>query len=191
MNIAAITQAIRKDVSAISPFDSLEKAHMADVLDWIDSGATLFRIARPDKPPKHLVSYFVLLDAEHNAVLLGDHIKAQLWLPSGGHVELGEHPVETVQRETREELYREAVFFNDNTRPFFITVTDTVGLTAGHTDVSLWYVLRGSIHDKIKINRDEFTDMNWFDFDEILESHPSIFDPHMQRFIRKLASSLL
>ena len=114
MNIAAITQAIRKDVSAISPFDSLEKAHMADVLDWIDSGATLFRIARPDKPPKHLVSYFVLLDAEHNAVLLGDHIKAQLWLPSGGHVELGEHPVETVQRETREELYREAVFFNGN-----------------------------------------------------------------------------
>lgn len=186
MTIQQIIQAIRSDVADIPASDTLEQAHIDDVLSWIDSGANVFRIARPDKPPKHLVSYFVLIDPEHRSVLLGDHIKAQLWLPPGGHVELGEHPVATVRRECQEELYRPAVFLQGNEKPFFVTVTDTVGLTAGHTDVSLWYVLAGSIHDKILVNRDEFTDMNWFDFDEILQSHPSLFDPHMQRFIRKI-----
>ncbi|MGH7237814.1 MAG: NUDIX domain-containing protein, partial [Candidatus Saccharimonadales bacterium] len=154
---------------------------------WVASGVNIFRIAKPDKPPKHMVSYFVLVDPEHRSLLLGDHIKAQLWLPSGGHVEKDEHPADTVIRETREELLREAVFLRNDRRPLFITCRETGGLTPGHTDVSLWYLLRGSVHDPLNFDRGEFTDMNWFSFGEILASHPAIFDPNMHRFTRKLA----
>jgi 8-oxo-dGTP diphosphatase len=181
---------IQATVRGILPYDQLEKEHIEDVIAWIDSGVNIFRVAKPDKPPKHLVSYFALIDPEHKSVLLGDHINAQLWLPSGGHVEPGETPVATVQREAKEELGREAVFLRGNQAPFFVTVTDTVGQTAGHTDVSLWFLLRGNVHDFIDFERREFNDVTWFNFDEILEADPVIFDPQMHRFTRKLKTYL-
>lgn len=190
MNTASVKSHIKDDVSAIQALDKLEREHIADVLAWLESGANIFRIAKPDKPPKHLVSYFALIDPDHRSILLGDHIKAQLWLPSGGHVELNEHPAATVVREAQEELGRKAVFLGGKQLPFFVTVTQTVGLTAGHTDVSLWYLLKGSIYDTLNFERREFNDMAWFTFDEILESHPAIFDPHLQRFTKKLARHL-
>ncbi len=177
-------------VQAIKPHDALEHDHQQDTLKWIRSGANIYRIQKPDKPPKHLVSYFVLIDPEHKSLLLADHINAQLWLPSGGHVELHEDPKATVTREIQEELGQQATFLRGNDKPFFITVTRTVGLTAGHTDVSLWYLVRGSIHDRITFDRREFKDIAWFSFDEVLESSPVIFDPHMQRFTQKLISYL-
>lgn len=186
----SIKTEIQEAIRGIQPFDTLESEHIADTLRWIDTAANIFRIEKPDKPPKHLVSYFVLIDPKHDSLLLGDHIKAQLWLPSGGHVELNEHPRATVVREAQEELGQPAVFLKGNDRPFFVTVTPTVGLTAGHTDVSLWYLLRGSIHDRIAFERREFNDMSWFTFSEVLDSHPAIFDPHMQRFTRKLQQYL-
>ncbi len=190
MKTSTITSLITDEIAAIQPYDALEQAHIDDATAWVASGANIFRITKPDKPPKHLVSYFVVIDPDHKSLLLGDHIKAQLWLPSGGHVELNEHPKDTVIREAREEVNLDAVFLKGNEHPFFITVTETVGLTAGHTDVSLWYILRGDIHASLDFDRREFTDMAWFTFDEILESHPAIFDPHMQRFTRKLQNYL-
>jgi len=187
---ADIKAVIRDLIAGIQPCDRLEKEQIADALDWIDSGANIFRIAKPDKPPKHLVAYFVLIDPKHRSLLLGDHTLAQLWLPTGGHVQLNEHPRDTVLRESEEELGQKAVFLKNNDRPFFITATQTVGLTPGHTDVSLWYLLRGDIHQPLNIHRQEFNDMAWFTFDEILESHPSIFQPYMHRFTRKLLQYL-
>ena len=45
--------------------------------------------------------------------------------------------MDTVIRECMEELYITAEFWHKE--PIFITQTITVGKTAGHTDVSLWY----------------------------------------------------
>lgn len=177
-------------IENIASFDATEREHQADALAWIKSGAPLFRIQKPDKPPKHLVSYFVLIDPEHKSLLLVDHIKAQLWLPSGGHVDLGETPKDTVLREALEELDQPAVFLRGNDKPFFITIAETVGLTPGHIDVSLWYLLRGKMHHRFNFDRREFNDVAWFSFKEILESSPVIFDPNMQRFTKKLVQYL-
>ncbi len=177
---------IQHDIQSITPFDELEHAHIKDALAWSKSTTELFRIKKPDTPPKHLVSYFVLIDTEQKSILLCDHIKAQLWLPSGGHVEPGEHPADTVRRESQEELSLTAKFVRNHAKPFFITVTKTVGLTPGHTDVSLWYLIKGSRFNFINFDRREFNDIEWFTYDEIIESNPTIFDPHMQRFVKKL-----
>ena len=87
---------IRGEVASIKPLDEVERIHQADALAWIDSGAPLCRTAKPATPPKHLVSYFAVVDEDN--ILLVDHKSAQLWLPPGGHVEPGEHPRETVKR---------------------------------------------------------------------------------------------
>jgi 8-oxo-dGTP diphosphatase len=177
-------------VQGITPHDQSEDEHIQDALKWLKSGLPIYRIQKPDKPPKHLVSYFVLIDPEHRSLLLCDHIKAQLWLPSGGHVDIDEDPKDTVLREMQEELGQSATFLRSNDKPFFVTVTETVGLTPGHIDVSLWYLVRGSIHDHIDFDRREFNDVAWFSFKEIQDSSPVIFDPHMQRFTQKLTRYL-
>lgn len=185
-----VVTAIASEVETIKPFDTIEQAHKQDVYEWLQSGVNPFRLKKPDIPPKHLVSYFVIIDPDHQSVLLVDHIKAQLWLPPGGHVEPNESPRDAVIREAKEEFGISATFLHGNDTPFFVTVTQTVGLTPGHTDVSLWYLLRGSIHDKLQYDRSEFTDIEWYTFNEILETDPLIFDPHLQRFTAKLARSL-
>lgn len=172
-------------ISNILPYDELEQEHITDTLVWIESGAPIFRIQKPDVPNKHLVSYFVLFDAKNKKVLLVDHKKAQLWLPSGGHVEINEDPKETVKRECFEELGIVAEFFID--MPVFLTSTITVGVTAGHTDVSLWYILNGDSNSQYVFDRGEFNAISWFSFDDIPYEKS---DPHMRRFIAKLQGIL-
>lgn len=168
-------------VNSITPFDALEDQQILETIGWIQEGAPLFRIEKPAIPERHLVSYFVLFDEEAQKILLVDHIKAGLWLPSGGHVEVDEDPRQTVVRECQEELGDEADFFQDD--PLFLTITKTVGMTAGHTDVSLWYVLRGDHRKSYAYDACEFKEIRWFDFDQIPLDKA---DPHLSRFLEKL-----
>ncbi len=172
--------AIREEVVSIEPFDALERAHCQDALAWIDSGAELCRLQKPAIPPKHLVSYFVLVDHEH--VLLVDHKNAELWLPSGGHVEPGEHPRATVTRELGEELGLQ--LSEAPGAPLMLTVSATVGITAGHTDVSLWYVVAADRRVAIEFDKEEFHSVRWFHF---AAAPLSRSDPHLERFLGKLA----
>ena len=68
---------IRCAVDGITPLDALERDTQTDVLAWIDSGVELCRVQKPATPPKHLIAYFVVVDADY--VLLVDHINAELW----------------------------------------------------------------------------------------------------------------
>ncbi|MGE0623212.1 MAG: NUDIX domain-containing protein [Pseudomonadales bacterium] len=174
-----VRHSIRAEVESIQPFDEVEARSKSQVLDWIDTGVELCRLEKPAKPPMHLVSYFLVVDGPH--LLLVDHINAKLWLPTGGHVEPEEHPRDTVVREALEELSLGASFLCEH--PVFLTVTETVGLTAGHTDVSLWYLLQGDRLEQLEIDGGEFNDVRWFHRDEVpLERS----DPHMGRFLAKL-----
>jgi len=186
---------IREEIRGIEPLDSLEREHIADAIAWIDSGAELCRLTKPAIPPKHLVSYFVVVDS--GCVLLVDHQNARRWLPTGGHVEPNEHPRATVTREIVEELGFGTV--HPVGPPLMLTVrkiidlahgctTDpdsstTVENTSGHTDVSLWYVVHGSRQQPISFAKDEFYAVQWFEFSNV-PFHNS--DPHLKRFITKL-----
>ncbi len=175
---------IKNLVTAIHPIDQLETKHISDVIQWIDSGAQLFRIQKPDVPPKHLVSYFVLFDEKARKLLLVNHIKAGLWLPPGGHVEKDENPNTTVEREILEELFIPAEYIQNT--PFFLTVTKTVNINAGHMDVSLWYLLRGDSTKKLRYDSSEFNGYKWLTIEEVLRTDISTLDPHMHRFVKKL-----
>lgn len=168
-------------ISNIKPFDFLEKEHIEDSLLWIKSDAPIFRVKKPDIPNKHLVCYFVLFDKDFQKILLVDHIKAGLWIPSGGHVDENEHPRETVIRECSEELSINAELLSEN--PIFLTSTYVEEENSKHTDVSLWYVLRGDHKQDFEFDRGEFHGIKWYSFDEITALKT---DPHMHRFIAKL-----
>lgn len=171
---------VRSELFEIKPLDSLEAAHLQDAIAWATSGAPLFRTAKPATPAKHLVSYFAVVDGEN--ILLVDHKNARLWLPSGGHVEPNEDPRTTVVRELKEELGLQ-IEVADVGSPIMVTVTETVGLTSGHTDVSLWYVVQGDRTATIVFDSVEFNEVRWFAFSQVpLERS----EPHLARFLAKV-----
>lgn len=165
-------------IAGISPCDQREQFDKSDTLHWIASGAELCRRQAPATPPKHLVAYFPVIDGDR--ILLVDHIKAGLWLPPGGHVEPGERPADTVAREIREELGVAADFVDR--APLFLTVETTVGQTAGHTDVSLWYVLTADSCKVFDFDREEFREIRWFEMNALPLDR---CDPNLGRFVAK------
>ena len=177
----------RDMVARVDPLDEVETHHRADILGWIDSGEEIFRAAKPATPPKHLVSYCVLVDTNRRAVLLVDHRDAQLWLPTGGHVDPGEHPAAAARREIAEELAIHPEFHpRTGEDPVLVTVTETGGLSAGHTDVSLWFAFDGSMGQPVRPDAVEFVEARWWPFAEVVHGPETRFDPHLPRFLEKL-----
>ena len=179
-------------VAGVRPVDAREAADQAGILEWIGSGRPIFRSVSPGTPPRHLVSYFALIDSARRVVLLGDHVKSGLWLPSGGHVEDGEDPRDTVDREAAEELGIRARFHDGlgAGRPFFLTVTPTVGENS-HEDVSLWFVLSYDREADLDPDPREYRGVRWFPLDGTEGGWPAgRFDPEMGRFARKVTAAL-
>ncbi len=190
MGAKVARDAIYRIVAGISPGDGRERSDQADALGWIRSGQPIFRIEKPDNPPKHLVSYFVPVDLESSTLLLVDHKTSGLWLPPGGHVELNEDPLAAVRREMQEELFTQPDFSTPiGDRPCFITVTQTRGY-GRHTDVSLWYVVALSGRREVIYEPRDFSGYQWLTFDEVGALPINTIDPEMHRFTAKLSRLL-
>lgn len=188
MNSSATAATVTGLVECLAPFDALEVEHRRKSLSWLASTNDVFRRERPATPAPHLVSYFLLLDQAQRRILLVEHRLAGLWLPSGGHVEPGEHPAETARREAREELGVEAKFLDPDQHPVFLTWTETVGPDS-HIDVSLWFLLQGSARDALAWDRGEFASIRWWSPSEVHSVPPDRFDPHLSRFLAKVEAA--
>lgn len=188
----SVHDAIRSLIEEIGPSDDLEADHRDEALRWLSSTPDLYRRqSRPTHPRQHLVSYFLLVDSRAEVFLLGDHIKSGLWLPSGGHVEPGEHPSDTVRRECREELATDATFHPAlGETPLFLTVTDTVDTSDPHRDVSLWYVLEASRTTALIPDPREYRDVRWWETSDVGDADNTKFDPHMVRMLSKMRSTI-
>jgi 8-oxo-dGTP pyrophosphatase MutT (NUDIX family) len=182
--------ALERLVAGIDPWDELEAEQQAATAEWISTGASLYRADRPDAPATHLVSYFVVFDERRRELLLVAHRKAGLWLPTGGHVETGEHPWDTVVRECREELGVPAVPSTvSGVLPIFLTATETRG-PHRHTDISLWFVLHADADSITSWDHAEFSAARWLSPQQALNEPLDTLDPHMHRFTRKLLATL-
>lgn len=123
-----------------------------------------------------------------NKVLLLFHHKLHLWLPPAGHIELHEHPIEALYRETEEEtgLTKEHLTlilpFVDNLSlerdpetnltlpvPFDIDVHTVNG--AGHRHVDLSYIFESDT-DQVCSEDGGAEQLEWFTLDEISQLSP-------------------
>lgn len=178
-------------VATLNPTDPIGREHRSKALAWLATTADIFRRAKPATPSPHLVSYFLLVDRSAERVLLCDHRAAGLWLPTGGHVEPGEHPWHTVLREAMEELRLHAVADPvTGPAPFFLTVTQTRDRPERrHTDVSLWFALRAGVEQPLEPDPQEFAGIRWWSPAEISQADPQDFDPHLGRALQALRLS--
>jgi 8-oxo-dGTP diphosphatase len=175
-------------VTALIPYDALEATHITDTLRWLERTDDIYRRAKPATPPRHLVSYSVVLDPHTFDVLLVDHVNAGLFLPPGGHVEPDEHPAAAARRECREELGVEDPIIVGPETPAFLTVTTTVGRDHGHTDVSLWFIFEGFRDMQLTVDEVEFRDVRWWSLPDVASAEGKEFDPHFPRFLQKARS---
>lgn len=189
MSLTDVRQVIADLTAAVRPLDGEEAQSQATILEWIASGAPLFRTVPPDVPPMHLAVYLALYDARAGAVLLVDHIKAGLRLLPGGHVDPGEDPRGTVVREGKEELGLD-IRLHERTggRPIFLSVTATRGLHT-HTDVTMWFLAHGDRTAAITPDLGEFHSVDWFNV-AATDWTGDRFDPRMARFVRKLTATV-
>lgn len=175
-------------VSGIEPTDDLGREHSRNALSWLAGTDDIFRRVKPLTPSPHLVSYFLPVDRPGGRVLLCDHRLSGLWLPTGGHVEPGEHPLDTVRREIVEELGVTAqpdTAFGD--KPFFLTMTETVGSPAmRHVDVSLWFALAGRAGQPLHPDQREFAQVRWWTIAELRHADLDQFEPHLLRALDAL-----
>ena len=133
----------------------------------------------------------MLVDAGARSCLLVDHRLAELWLPTGGHVEPGEDPVATVARECREEVGLTAPLLGGlSSQPLFVTQRVTGGLDPGHVDVSLWYVCAANCRRPVEFDPREFRAARWWPLDELAAADARGFDPNLSRFVVKLLGEI-
>lgn len=179
-------QAVHRLVGALDPCDDLEADHQAAALRWLEATDDVFRRAKPATPNPHLVSYVVMVDPTNGSSLLVDHVRANLWLPPGGHVEPDEHPADTARRELREELGVDVGLTGGHQTPKFLTVTKTVGTGRAHTDVSLWFCT--PLHRTATLHPDftECRSVRWWTPLEVRNQPTACFDPHFKRFLAKV-----
>jgi 8-oxo-dGTP diphosphatase len=168
-------------VAAIEPGDEVETRHRARTLAWLRATDDVFRRVKPATPAQHLVAYVVPTDPHTGDVLLVAHRNARLWLPPGGHVDPDEHPAGTARRELTEELGVTGAA----DRPTFLTVTRTVGIDHGHTDVGLWFPVTVPRSTHLTPDDGEFTGVRWWSRAEIAATDPAEFDPNLGRYLGK------
>jgi len=178
-------------VESCRPWDAREAEDIGFAQKWAASGAVLCRTAKPDQPSPHLVSYFLVMDETSGKLLLVNHRKAGLRLPSGGHCEPADGtPWRTVEREQIEELRQPAVASHQlGTNPFFTTVTQTRG-PGSHVDVSLWHLSLAAEEAVTWHDEEEFSGIEWMTIDAVLNTSIDLLDPEMHRATRKLVALL-
>lgn len=94
----------------------------------------------------------------------------------------------TVVRESEEELGVAALpDLVTGTRPFFVTVTQTVGsVAARHVDVTLWFALSGRVGQPLRPDPGEFAGIRWWPTAELRGADPARFEPHLGRALAAL-----
>ena len=110
--------------------------------------------------PRHYCSMFLPYDKKKGKIYLGYHIKADDWIPPGGHIEPGETPSETVIREMKEELGVDIT--RDIIHPLTVSIKPIGNPERGcmaHYDV--WHLVNIKVRE-FDYLKSEYHDAGWF-----------------------------
>jgi 8-oxo-dGTP pyrophosphatase MutT (NUDIX family) len=117
---------------------------------------------------EHICSFFIPYNRQTGTVYIGHHIKANSWIPPGGHINELEHPVETVVREFFEELGTNIDKSQVSTLSLSIKDISDNPRNPCKVHYDLWYVVDVPRIDFAFIKR-EYYDARWMTIDEAMK----------------------
>ena len=141
---------------------------------------------REQNSADHWCAMFVPIHVESNSVYMGDHIKAGRWIPPGGHMDLGEMPLETVIREMKEELDYDVT--EEQVTYICASVKDLTTNYGCKRHWDLWHVVYMDTPVHFSFDTKEYHDAKWMSFDEalqLLETIPS-FHTALQTILQEV-----
>ena len=142
---------------------SVDQKIMQTFLDRLKKGS----LTRDESPIEHFCSFFLPVDKKSKMIFIGHHIKADDWIPPGGHIDRGESPRDTVYREFKEEL--DYILTYEEIKVFDICIVPVRKTTRPcRTHYDFWYKV---VIDKIDFtfDRKEFYDAAWLPMEEALK----------------------
>ena len=122
----------------------------------IDEGG----LTRDENRASHYCVYFLPYNLKTQEVFIVHHKKAEQWLAPGGHIDEGEVPLQTLEREMGEELGFSYKSLEDPT-PFLLTITpisNPVQPCRKHFDI--WYGIP-TVGSDFHIDPREFHETRW------------------------------
>lgn len=130
----------------------------------------------------HFCAFIVPIHRPSESVYIGHHIKADIWIPPGGHIEPDEDPVETVIREAGEEIQ----YTPDHAqiRLFDFTIVPIDGRPDCKTHYNLWYLIDMPEKVEFKYDTREFYQAGWHTYAQAIEklhNHAEFYLPVMRR----------
>lgn len=144
------------------------------------------KLIKEDNPDDHLCSFFLPIHRPSKSVFLGYHIKANDWIPPGGHIDRGESPIDTVYREFVEEL--KYTLTDEQVTPLDLTIKPIVNNPRHNCKLhyDFWYL----VHMKEKIDFDftksEFYEARWM---RVHEAQNLMNNHEYKEIVHKLRSN--
>ena len=122
-------------------------------------------LVKEERTESHCCCFFVPIHRPSGSIYLGHHVKADAWIPPGGHIDTGETPEQTIVREFKEELREDL----DPSLINYISASKKViknDRSPCKTHYDFWFWL--DLPEKITydFDRKEYYDANWFSFEE-------------------------
>lgn len=161
-------------------FKNVKKNIVAEFLKKLSSTDKITKELNIDE---HICSFFVPVNKRSKSIYLTHHIKADDWIPPGGHIKFGEHPSDTVIREFEEELNHKIE--KKQISVFELSIKDVSDNPRSPCKIhyDFWYLI-----DVPKINfkflRKEFYDAYWHPLNE--QTYNKIKTSHYKKIIEKL-----
>jgi 8-oxo-dGTP pyrophosphatase MutT (NUDIX family) len=179
-------QDLARRLAGYSPFDTVERAHLARLLAFLKSGGDVISRANPIG---HVTASALVIDPETRTTLLTHHAKLGQWFQLGGHVDDTDATV--LSAALREAIEESGLV---GLRPWDGAVFDidvhTIPVHRGRSEPEhLHFDVRFLL---VAANRDiaisnESKDLRWFELDE---AAAVALDDSLGRMIRKVRAKL-
>ena len=144
------------------------------------------QITRNNNAAIHACVFFVPIHTPSKSLFLVHHKKAKDWIPPGGHIENSEHPIQTIMRESGEELgyipQEQDITFYD------ISIKTISNPYSCKVHYDFWFTINMSQKRAFVYLKKEFFDARWF---SAPQAKIITQEPDQGAMVRKIASSLL
>lgn len=138
----------------------LDKSIKTKFLSRIQKG----HLTRDENETSHLCVYFAAYDPGLKLIFIGHHIKSNLWLFNGGHIDKGESPAETLHREMKEEWNIVKKINDEIPSLFTITQIENPKKQTCKEHYDLWYFIpfnKNEFHPSEQCLSKEFFEWGW------------------------------